>query len=490
LIDIESSLPPSRSNQDRKLGNRELSWYALGALPGGIGAMGWSYLIFYYNQVLGLSGTMIGAAALAVTVVDAITDPMAGAISDRTQSRFGRRHPYLFATAIPSAITFYLIWAPPTGYPLMGLMTWLLVMHVGKRLIDTFYSVPYAALGAEISSDYDERTRIATRRSVYFHIGRAVSGGLLLLFFLRPTEAFPNGQMNAEGYVQFGACFGLVIGVALVASAWKTRHWVSELSAAPVEDSQPLTHLWNDFFEMLHYRAYRAMLFGSLSRHIAWGMSDSLGIYMATYFWQVGTEKLFVWGVGMFVGLFVGLPFWRKMATRIDKKSICMIGDATYFLFFCLPYLFKIVGFWPDYESAFYFPLYVLTTGFLAHFGIAASGVVASAMLGDITDLDEFESGRRREGVVFGAESFTWKALTGLGPLVSGLVIDLVGLGGSVDPADIPGSVVTGLGLAQGGVMALLFGLALIFISRYDLSRERHAQVLDALRTRTRSSSE
>ena len=162
-----------------------------------------------------------------------------------------------------------------------------------------------------------------------------------------------------------------------------------------------------------------------------------------------------------------------------------MIGDGTYFLFFCVPYLLKIAGFWPAADSAFYFPLYVLTTGFLAHFGIAASGVVVSAMLGDITDLDEHESGRRREGVVFGAESFTWKALTGLGPLVSGMVIDFVGLSEAVDPQAVPESVVTGLGLAQGGVMAVCFGAAVLFISRYDLSRGRHAKVLEDLEAHT-----
>ena len=135
----------------------------------------------------------------------------------------------------------------------------------------------------------------------------------------------------------------------------------------------------------------------------------------------------------------------------------------------------------PDLESALYIPLYVLTTGFLAHFGIAASGALTGSMLGDITDLDELESGRRREGVIFGAESFSWKALTGLSPLISGIVIDLVGLSETVDPEAIPEGIVTGLGLAQGGVMALFFGLAILFISRYDLNRRRHAQVLTEL---------
>ena len=97
----------------------------------------------------------------------------------------------------------------------------------------------------------------------------------------------------------------------------------------------------------------------------------------------------------MFTGLFIGLPFWRGVAARHDKRPICMLGDTLFLLFFCLPYLLKIVGFWPAQESALYVPLYILTTGFLAHFGIAASGALTGSMLGDITDQDELQHGRR-----------------------------------------------------------------------------------------------
>jgi GPH family glycoside/pentoside/hexuronide:cation symporter len=186
----------------------------------------------------------------------------------------------------------------------------------------------------------------------------------------------------------------------------------------------------------------------------------------------------------MFTGLFTGLPFWRRVAARFDKRPVCMIGDGFYLVFFCVPYLLKVAGLWPAPESIFYLPLYVLTTGFLAHFGLAASNALTGSMLGDITDLDELEHERRREGVIFGAESFTWKALTGLGPLVAGVVVDLVGLRDQVAPDVVPPEVVTGLGLAQGGVMTLFFGLALLFISRYDLNRRRHARILAALEAR------
>jgi Na+/melibiose symporter-like transporter len=462
--------------------SREIRGYALGAVPGGIGALAFSYLVFYYNQVLGIPASLIGLAAVLVSAFDAVTDPVAGAISDRTRTRWGRRHPFLFAMAIPSALTFYWIWAPPDGLSLTQMMVVLLTVHLVKRLIDTFYAVPYLALGAEISSDYEVRTRIVTMRNIYFHIGRAIAGALLLLWFLRPTPEYPNGQLNPAAYPRFGAVFALVTAAVLLYSAWRTRSWIGHLSEPSVAEHRGARDLLGEFRLVLRLRTFRALLFGSVARHIAWGVSDALGLYMATFFWGISTDVLFFWGIGMFGGLFIGLPFWERVAARFDRRPICMLGDGIYFVFFCLPYLFKVAGLWPDAGHVLYVPLYILTTGFIAHFGIAASSAMMGSMLGDVTDQDELAHGRRREGVIFGAESFTWKALTGLGPLVAGLVVDGVGLSESTDPAAVSAGTRTALGLAQGGVMAVCFALAVGFISRYDLDRRSHEEILESLR--------
>jgi Na+/melibiose symporter-like transporter len=467
-----------------RLTTRELSWYALGSVPGGIGVLAWNYLVFYYNQVLGIPGSLIGIAAFANSLFDAFTDPVVGTISDGTRSRFGRRHLFLLLSAVPSALTFYLMFWVPPGLSLGYVMTWLLVLHLAKRLIDTCYAVPYLALGAEISADHEERTRIATLRGIFFNVGRSSAGAILLLVFLRPTPEYPNGQLNPVGYTQFAALMSGVIAIVLLASAWQTRGWISRLSTAAPRAGRPLARTFGELREALAHRAFRAVLFASVSRHMAWGMSDTLGLFTATYFWQVSTDVLFLWGVGMFTGLFMGLPFWRAMASRLDKKPVAIIGDVTYLFFFCTPYLLKIVGFWPDPDSPLYVPLYIFTTGFLAHFGIAASSTMLASMLGDITDDDELRGGRRREGVIFGAESFGWKALTGLGPLLAGVVIDLVGLSDRARPDEVATATVNALGLVQGGVMFVFFVLAIFFVSRYDLSRSRHARILAELQER------
>ncbi len=116
------------------LNRRELAWYALGSAPGGIGVAGWNFMVFYYNQLLGISGTAIGVAALFVSVFDAVTDPAAGAISDRTRGRLGRRHPYMLWSALPIAVSFYLIWNPPAGLSMTALLAFLLCFQTCSLL--------------------------------------------------------------------------------------------------------------------------------------------------------------------------------------------------------------------------------------------------------------------------------------------------------------------------------------------------------------------
>jgi GPH family glycoside/pentoside/hexuronide:cation symporter len=132
--------------------------FGIGQLPEGIKSAAFGFfLLFYYNQVLGLSGTLSGIAIFLALIVDAISDPMVGALSDSTRSRWGRRHPYMYAAAIPFAASFYFLFAPPAGLTEMGLFWWLTIFSIATRTFMTFYSVPHMSLGAELTSDYDER---------------------------------------------------------------------------------------------------------------------------------------------------------------------------------------------------------------------------------------------------------------------------------------------------------------------------------------------
>ena len=442
-----------------------------------------TFLVFYYNQVLGVSAASVGLAILAASIFDAVTDPIAGAISDRTRSPMGRRHPYLYACAIPLGVVFYLVWVPPSRLPEGALVAWLVGWMLVQRLLSTFFTVPYLALGAELTHDYLERTRLTTYRSYVLNVGRAATGAVLLLWFLRPTEAYPNGQLNPAGYPPFALLCGVVTAALLLAAAWGTRREIPRLAQATEASSwsSALTAPFRDVRDALRYRSFRALTLCVLLQYTAFGVSDALGLYMTTYFWGVSTDILFVWGVAMFTGLYVGFDFWRRLGQRLENKAIYFIGSVGYLVSFITPYLLKVAGVWPARDSALYLPLYMGLTGFAAHFFAAGPTIMTGSMLGDVTDLDERHMGRRREGVIFGAESLAYKMFAGIGPVLAGIVVDGAGIQPGTPPSEVPAATLVSLGLGQGAVSFLLFVLSLLALQRYDLSRSRHREVLQEI---------
>ncbi len=474
------------SNSAEPLSRSLLWWYSLGALPGGMGLSAGTFLVFYYNQVLGVPAASIGLAILLASIFDAVTDPIAGAISDRTRGRLGRRHPYLLACSIPLGIVFYLVWVPPRGLDATGLLEWLIAWLLIQRLLATFYTVPYLALGAELTHDYIERTRLTTFRSYVSNIGRSATGALLLLYFLSPTEQYPNGQLNPAGYPPFAVLCGVVTATLLWLSAWKTRDEIPSLAQATGSQSwrAAMAAPLRDVREALRYPSFRALTLGVLLQYTAFGVSDALGLYMTTYFWGVSTDILFLWGVGMFTGLYMGFDLWRRLGAQLEKRTIYLLGSVGYLVSFITPYVLKVLGWWPDTDSVLYLPMYIGLTGFTAHVFAAGPTIMTGSMLGDITDLDELEMGHRREGVIFGAESLAYKMFVGLGPVLAGLVVDFSGIVPDMPPGDVPQSTVIALGLGQGVTSFVLFALSLVFLRRYDLSREKHTHVLHQLHER------
>ena len=167
--------------------------YGIGQLAEGLKNSALStFVLFYYNQVLGLSGTLAGTAILIALLFDAVSDPLAGSLSDNWRSRWGRRHPFMYASALPLGIAFFFLFSPPEGLSEFSLFLWLTVTVVLTRGAMTLYHVPHIALGAELSEDYDERTQIVSYR--YF-LGFA---GYLVAYYLA-LACSSKTQQNFHG---------------------------------------------------------------------------------------------------------------------------------------------------------------------------------------------------------------------------------------------------------------------------------------------------
>ena len=124
-----------------------------------------NFILLYYRQVLGVSGSLTGLALLIAMISDAITDPLMGSFSDRFKSKWGRRHPFMVISAVPLALTFVGLLCPP-ALSEFQLFIWLMAFAIALRTALTVFFIPYLALGAELSEDYLERSSVTTYRTV------------------------------------------------------------------------------------------------------------------------------------------------------------------------------------------------------------------------------------------------------------------------------------------------------------------------------------
>ena len=148
-------------------------FYGFGSLAYGIKDNAFNYfLLFVYVQVFGLAPNLAGLAILLMLVIDAISDPLIGYFSDKTQSKWGRRHPWMYASAIPVAVSFFLIWDPPENMTQMELFWFLLIVGAFIRTAITIYEIPSNALGPELSKDYVERSSLLLLSILVWLVGR------------------------------------------------------------------------------------------------------------------------------------------------------------------------------------------------------------------------------------------------------------------------------------------------------------------------------
>jgi Na+/melibiose symporter-like transporter len=244
-----------------------------------------------------------------------------------------------------------------------------------------------------------------------------------------------------------------------------------------------LTSLIRDTRAVLRIPSFRALFIGTTLIFVSFGVAGVLGLHLGTYFWHVTTTQLFYWGIGAGTGALIGMVFWARVAARIDKKPTFLLGLGLFLFFAAVPILCKVVGFWPAEGSALYLPFYI-AAGTLYSFSIAAPTVTGTSMMADVADEDELESGRRREGVFFGASAFAAKAAVAGGQLIAGPLLDLAAILPGADPASVPVGAADTLALATGGALLLLVSAAIMAFSRYDLGRSRHAEIQRALPAR------
>jgi GPH family glycoside/pentoside/hexuronide:cation symporter len=439
------------------------------------------FLLFYYNQVLGLSGTLCGTAIFLALCVDAITDPLVGSASDHLHSRFGRRHPFMYASALPMAITFYLLFNPP-AFGETGLFLWLTGFAVLVRSSMTLYAIPSSSMVAELTPNYDERTTLVSYRFLFGWLGGLAVSQLGYLWFFAPSATFDDGRFDASAYGGFAAACAFIIAAAILTCAAGTHAVIPKLKPPPASRFTLATFAI-DLREVLRNRSFRMLIVAALFAASAAGFNDVVGLYVNTFFWEFSAAQLAILIWGALLGLAVAIAGVRPLTQRYDKKTAAFWMAAVAVGAGPLPIFLRLLGLMPSNDHPALLPI-IFAHGVIIVSLVVAIGIVVGSMIADLVDENELATHKRQEGMFASTIAFTTKATSGIGGLLAGVALDLIAFPRQVESAVIDPEKVFALGLAVGpGLMALYLAM-LVFLARYELTRERHGEILAELERR------
>jgi GPH family glycoside/pentoside/hexuronide:cation symporter len=447
--------------------------YATGGIPQAAKDAAFiNFVVFYYTQVMGLSGTLTGLAMLIALSWDAISDPLVGSWSDTVRSRWGRRHPLIFVGGIATSLVFLLLFNPPSGLGEMQLFIWLVGVSLVLRTFVTIYYIPYSAMGAELSTDYDQRTIIAKARVTVGWLAGMALPTIAFVFFFK-SDGSGDGRLVAENYWHYGLLSTALMLVAVLVCVWGTRSAIPRLpQAKPGGPAFTLSRPFSDFMQAASNANFRVTIGTKLAFGICAGTFTTLGLYMGTYFWEFSTNQLAGLIAPTLLGTITAFLIIHRLGKRYDKPQL--IAALCLIFFFNMLWFIggRLLGLWPDNGHPL---LYILQMGqtYITVFVIVSMQVLGVSLLADILDQQEAETGSRQEGVFFGASTFVIKSTTGVGSLIGGITIDLVGLQPGAEPGSVPESTLTALGWISGPCVALLVLVAWYFATKVRLSRQQ-----------------
>ncbi len=453
--------------------------YGVGQLSEGVKQAAFNtFLFFYYNQVLGLPGSLVGMAALLALVVDAITDPMVGQMSDRLRSRWGRRHPFMLAGAIPFGFAIIALFSPPVGLSESGLFAWLLGWAIAVRLMLTLFFVPHLSLGAELVTDYYERTSLIGYRVFFTYAGILVTTVTGFALFFPATDEFPNGLLNAASYPSFGifcAVLAVVAMLTTVIATWSSIPYLSQSSSDGTESSPLLAFI--SVFKTLKQKAFRVLFSATLLFNTLAGVVQTLLVYMATFVFGFEPQHLAGLAGSVLVGIVFASPVAQAMARKLDKKralAFCVVIGS---LFAGAPMLLYLAGLLTPMPIVTKFSLVFILNGVSQIFFIAYI-ILLDSMLSDTIDENELNTGKREEGLFFASRAFATKASYGLGSFFAGVGLDVIKFPRNATPENVPPEAVAGLATMGGPVLMVLFICSILISNRYPLNAQRHAEII------------
>lgn len=457
--------------------------FGIGAIATGVKDNGFAFfLLIFYSQVVGLDARLVGIAMTLSLFFDALADPIVGYWSDNLRSKWGRRHPFMYACALPIAAIYYLLWAPPVGWSQEALFWYLLTLSITIRTLVTFYETPWAALAPELTEGYEARSDLQSYR---YYFGWTGGNAMSVLMFMAIFPAFvtatiTNGQFNREAYALYGMIASVIIFVTIIIAAAGTHSRIKYLKPPPPKRDFTLGRVYREMAETLANRSFFALFIAGLFGGVAGGLSSALAFYVLTYFWGFSPLQIGILTLGVFLSAIIGAIMAPIVTRTIGKKHGAVIIGLVAFLGSPLPILLRLVGVLPQESTEFVF-WFVFVAGTIDVGLIICFQILAASMMADLVEQAELKTGRRSEGVFVAAITFIGKVVTGFGVLIAGFLLATAGIQAGADPSQVSADAVTRLGMYYVPAITALWLAMMAAVSTYRITRHDHEENLRQL---------
>ena len=451
-------------------GGHRVSWstvFAYGAPGVAVGYMNLMlslYVMKFATDVLLIAPALMCVIFMVSRIWDAVSDPIAGYLSDRTRSRFGRRRIWILASVVPIAATFVMVFAPPAGMTGGALTVWMGVAIIGFYSATTVLLVPHLALGAELSPNYHERSRLFGIRHAFFTFGAILalySFYLLISAERQGAEAVRDRAFDLA--ILASVAVLLLVGYAFV----KLRERMDYQGRVNEKPFQAFGDVWRNPHA-------RLLIIVTFIENVGSAAIGALTLYVAQY--VIGAPH---WAPLIILCYMVpstlSVPLWLPLSRRFGKIRLWMFSmlltGVAFGSMFALPFM----------ESIEFRLGYIIVAAVFAGLAAGCGGTIAPSIQSDVIDYDEYVTGERKEGSYFAAWSFVFKGATGVMLGLTGFVLDFSGfVPNQPQTMTVQIAMVTLYGLFP--LVCYVIGAWLF--SRFRLDEAEHARIRAALDAR------
>lgn len=402
----------------------------------------------YYSSDLAVPVAVVGTVMLVVRVMDVITDPLMGWISDHTRSRFGRRKPWVALSTPILMLSIYQLFLPPEGAGWIHLLIWSALLSIGT----TMMLIPYYAWGAELSPDYNERSRISGARAMAGVVGQfiaqAVPAGALFFFAIGGSDAV----LTIVGVTML-VLMPLCVMVTLAGAPEPRSTQTTRVPLLP-----GLKLMWRN-------GPFKLLVVSFMLGHV--GLAITTPLYLFFVADWLGAEDKAIYMLTMFyLSNLASIPVWVWLSKRIGKHRAYI---TAFLMIACAHPCYLLLG-----EGQFWYmlPITVFT-------GIAAGGFSQSmpnAMKADVIDLDAVESGENRAAQYFSAWSFAQKAMGSVGNSIAMFGLALWGYNAALGSGNGE-SEMFGLRFLFSTFPTIFFIAGALVVWKYPITEARHAEI-------------